>query len=145
MRSERKKTTRTSEKMEIREKKSPEPRPTRDPGRTRAQAARQWGELSLPLIWVSQFRIVVFGISEICLWVFWLVHDTSIFFFNFFGYKSSLRGSISRWLPRGKQMSHQMWLDHKNRVFKTRFIDQNRTSNTRDVSKKYNFETLTTN
>ena len=68
-----------------------------------------------------------------------------IFLKIFFGYKSSLRGSISRWLPRGKQMPHQMWLDHKNRVFKTRFIDQNRVSNTQDASKKYSFETLTTN
>ena len=37
----RKKTTRTSEKMEIGEKKSPEPGPMRDPGRARAQAVAQ--------------------------------------------------------------------------------------------------------
>ena len=41
MRSGRKKTTRTSEKMEIGEKKSPEPRPVRDPSRTRAPGSRR--------------------------------------------------------------------------------------------------------
>ena len=87
----------------------------------------------------------MFGISEICLWVFWLVHDTSNFSKKILGYKSSLRGSISRWLPRGKEMLYQMWLDHKNRVFKTRFIDQNRASKTRDARKKKSFGTLTTN
>ena len=43
MRSGRKKTTRTLEKMEIGEKKSPKPRPARDPGRARAQASRDLG------------------------------------------------------------------------------------------------------
>ena len=36
-------------------------------------------------------------------------------------------------------------LDHKNQVFKTRFMDQNRASKTRDASKKNILETLTTN
>ena len=45
-----------------------------------------------------------------------------IFSVNCVGYKSSLRGSISMWLPRGKEMSHQMRLDNENRVCETRFI-----------------------
>ena len=55
---------------------------------------------------------------------------------NCFGYKSSLRGLISRWLARVREMPHQMRLDNKNRVFETRFIGQNRVSKTRDASKK---------
>ena len=137
MRSERKKTTKTSEKMEIGEKKSPKPRQAREP-RPRASEVSSlslWSEsLSLGLLCLGFLKFVYgyFG------WYMIL----QIFLKFFFGYKSSLRGSILRWLPHGKKMPHQMWLDHKNRVSKTWFIDQNRASKTRDASKKKKFWNL---
>ena len=60
------------------------------------------------------------------------------FFLTFLVYKSSFRDSISRY---GKNVTS----DHKNRVFETRFIGQNRVSETRDASIYYSLEIETTN
>ena len=40
---------------------------------------------------------------------------------------------------------HQTWSDHGNRVFKTRFIGQNRVFETQDISKIYTVKTVPTN
>ena len=62
----------------------------------------------------------------------------------FLVYKSSLRDSISTWMPRGKNATLDV-INHGNRVFETRFISQNRVFETRDVSKIYTFKTVPTN
>ena len=111
------------------------------------------------LIWVSRFflsliwlcwdcyvsDLIVQGL--LCFWDF-----LNFFFLGIFGngwetWDLKFFWFINRVLGgcHVEKMPHQMWSDHENRVFKTRFIAQNRVSHTRDASKKYSFETMLTN